>query len=191
MALVLAAGGAAVSGCADRADTAEATVANSVVGGDDRNGEYMPAIDWMKLDTNHKKGDVEWGDISSVSALDPNRVFVVTWGDKNAAGQVQNASNPTHMVVVLDRDGNVIENWSQWDSLMHTPHEVYVDPYDPAMPVWVVERGTSGGKTMEVFKFSNDGKQLLLRLGKGRRPRRPSRRPAPASRVPSSTASLR
>jgi sugar lactone lactonase YvrE len=169
-ALTLAVGLAVLSGCAEQADTAEATAAaNTVVGGDDRNGEYLPAINWMKLDENHDD-QVQWGDISGVSALDPNRVFVVTWGDKNAAGQVQNASNPTHMIVVLDRDGNVIENWSQWDSLMHTPHEIYVDPYDPAMPVWVVERGTSGGKTMEVLKFSNDGKQLLLRLGKGEIP---------------------
>ena len=169
-ALVLAAGLAVLSGCAEPADTAEATAAAStVVGGDDRNGQYLPAIDWMKLDTNHDD-EVQWGDISGVSAIDPNRVFVVTWGDKNSRGEVQNASNPTHMVVVLDRDGNVIENWSQWDSLMHTPHEIYVDPYDPAMPVWVVERGTSGGKTMEVLKFSNDGKQLLMRLGKGETP---------------------
>ena len=169
-ALVLVSSLAVLAACAEPADTAEATAANAVVGGDDRNGDYMPAIDWMKLDENHKPGDVEWGDISGVSAIDPNRVFVVTWGDKNAKGEVQNPANPTHMVVVLDRDGNVIENWSQWDSLMHTPHEIYVDPYDPAMPVWVVERGTSGGKTMEVLKFSNDGKQLLLRLGKGETP---------------------
>jgi sugar lactone lactonase YvrE len=170
MVLLLGAGLGVASGCAEPAQTAEADPAPTSVGGDERNGAYMPAIDWMKLDKNMTKGDVEWGDISSVSAIDPNRVFVVTWGDKNAKGEIQNPTNPTHMIVVLDRDGNVIENWSQWDSLMHTPHEIYVDPYDPAMPVWVVERGTSGGKTMEVLKFSNDGKQLLLRLGKGEIP---------------------
>lgn len=170
-ALVLASSLVVLSGCAERADSAPATAAaSSVIGGDDRNGDYTPAIDWMKLDKNQKKGDVEWGDISSVSAIDPNRVFVVTWGDKNAKGEIQNPSNPTHMVVVLDKDGNVTENWSQWDSIMHTPHEVYVDPYDPAMPVWVVERGASGPRHMEVFKFSNDGKQLLLRLGKDETP---------------------
>jgi sugar lactone lactonase YvrE len=168
-ALLLAAVLAVFSGCNEQARTAEASGAGSVVGGDERNGEYTPAIAWMKLDQNHTEGDVEWGDISGVSAIDPNRVFVVTWGDKNAAGQVQNPTNPTHMVVVLDRDGNVIENWSQWDSIMHTPHEIYVDPYDPAMPVWVVERGL-GAPRMEVFKFSNDGKQLLLRLGKDETP---------------------
>ena len=170
-ALVLAAGLAVFSGCAAPADSANATntPANDVIGGDDRNGEYVP-VEWMKLDKNMTKGDIEWGDHSGVSAIDPNRVFVVTWGDKNAKNEVQVADKvggPTHMIVVLDRDGNVIENWSQWDTLMHTPHDVYVDPYDPAMPVWVVERGTSGGKTMEILKFSNDGKQLLMRLGQG------------------------
>src|SRR5262245_1149033 len=118
-ALMLAAGMTALSGCAEKAETAPAaTAANAAIGGDERNGDYLPAIDWMKLDpkSSQKKGDVEWGDISSVSAIDPNRVFVVTWGDKNAKGEIQNPNNPTHMVVVLDKDGNVIENWSQWDS---------------------------------------------------------------------------
>ncbi len=171
-ALVLAAGLAVLSGCAAPADTADAPVANTVIGGDDRNGEYVP-VNWMKLDKNHVAGEVEWGQHSGVSAIDPNRVFVVTWGDMDKAGKVQVADpvgGPTHMIVVLDREGNVIENWSQWDTLMHTPHDIYVDPYDPAMPVWVVERGTSGGKTMEILKFSNDGKELLMRLGKGETP---------------------
>jgi hypothetical protein len=171
---VLAAGVAVLSGCAaEEAGTAEATMAaNGRIGGDDRNGEYIP-VDWMKPDPAFHKDGVEWGSHSGVSAIDPNRVFIVTWGDMNAEGQVQSptpAGGPTHMVVVHDREGNMIENWSQWDSLMHTPHDIYVDPYDPEKPVWVVERGTSGGKTMEILKFSNDGKQLLMRLGKGEIP---------------------
>jgi hypothetical protein len=171
-ALVLAAGVAVLSGCAESAETAEMQTANTEVGGDDRNGEYVPQ-EWMKDDPAIHVNGINWGSHSDVSAIDPNRVFVVTWGDVNAEGQVVNASRaggPTHMVVVLDREGNMIENWSQWDSVMHTPHAIKVDPYDPAMPVYVVERGTSGGTEMEVLKFSNDGKQLIWRIGKDETP---------------------
>jgi hypothetical protein len=167
-ALVLA-GVAVLSGCAESAETAEMQTANQVVGGDDRNGQYLPN-EWMKDDPATHVNGVQWGQHSDVSAIDPNRVYVVTWGDMDAEGQVVNANvirggGPTHMVVVLDAQGNVIENWSQWDTLMHTPHAIKVDPYDPAMPVYVVERGTSGGPKMGLLKFSNDGKQLLWRRG--------------------------
>jgi sugar lactone lactonase YvrE len=173
--LALAAGLPALTGCMDRAATAQPAAVTTVIGGDDRNGEYVPAIGWMKDDPATHQNGITWGSHSDVSAIDPNRVFVVTWGDMDPQGKVVNANlipggGPTHMIVVLDRDGNVIENWSQWDTVMHTPHAIKVDPYDPAMPVYVVERGVSGGTEMEVLKFSNDGKQLLWRLGKEETP---------------------
>src|SRR5687767_9291380 len=157
-ALAFTAGMVALSGCADQA-TAEPQTANTEIGGDDRNGEYVPQ-EWMKNDPATHVNGVNWGSHSDVSAIDPNRVFVVTWGDTDAEGQVVNANairggGPTHMVVVFDAQGNMIENWSQWDTLMHTPHAIKVDPYDPAMPVYVVERGTSGGTKMGLLKFSN------------------------------------
>ena len=68
------------------------------------------------------------------------------------------------MVAVANRNGEIIEVWTQWDSILETPHAVYVDPYDPAMPVWVVERGARG-PFMQVLKFSNDSEELLLRIG--------------------------
>src|SRR5688572_13749380 len=89
-AIVLAAGVAVLSGCAEQAETAEAA-ANTVVGGDDRNGEYLPNA-WMKDDPATHVNGVNWGSHSDVSAIDPNRVFVVTWGDVDAEGQVVNAS---------------------------------------------------------------------------------------------------
>jgi sugar lactone lactonase YvrE len=162
-ALVLAAGVAVLSACAESAETAEMAANGAVIGGDDRNGEYIPQ-EWMKDDPAVHVNGINWGSHSDVSALDPNRVYVVTWGDTYPEGQTAPA-NPTHMVVVVDAQGNMIENWSQWDSLMHTPHAIKVDPYDPAMPVYVVERGTSGGTKMGVLKFSNDGKQLLWKIG--------------------------
>jgi hypothetical protein len=149
-----------LSSCAEPA-TAEADATNAVVGGDDRNGPYDPAVGWWKAAPNHDE-TWHWGSMGSVSAIDPNRVFAVTWGDRNDAGELRTPAS--NMVVVANRNGEIVEVWRQWDSILETPHSVYVDPHDPAMPIWIVERGASG-PFMSILKFSNDGKELLLRLG--------------------------
>lgn len=68
-----------------------------------------------------------------------------------------------YTLVVLNRNGRVIENWSQWNSLLGHPHHVMINPYDPEKHVWVVDAGTQ-----QVFKFSHDGKKLVMALGKHR-----------------------
>jgi len=35
-----------------------------------------------------------------------------------------------HCVLVFDAQGNLIENWTQWDSMMQRPHFVAISPYD-------------------------------------------------------------
>jgi DNA-binding beta-propeller fold protein YncE len=47
---------------------------------------------------------------------------------------------------------------------MVMPHYVTISPYDPTKAVWVVSRETD-----QIFKFSHDGKQLLMTLGQDRR----------------------
>ena len=152
---------AALSACMSENSAQPAGSGMMAVGGDDRNGEYMPVRDWWKPAPNHDS-IWHWGDMGGVSALDPDRVFAVTWGDKNDEGELQTPTS--NMVVVANRDGEIIEQWTQWDSILNWPHQVYVDPYDPAMPVWVVERG-GGGPYMQVVKFTNDGSEILLRIG--------------------------
>ena len=160
LALVLAAC-AALSACMSENGAQSAGDGMMAVGGDDRNGDYMPVRDWWKPAPNHDS-IWHWGDMGGVSALDPDRIFAVTWGDKNDEGELQTPTS--NMVVVANRDGEIIEQWTQWDSILNWPHQAYVDPYDPAMPVWVVERG-GGGPYMQVVKFSNDGNEILLRIG--------------------------
>ncbi len=63
-------------------------------------------------------------------------------------------------IMVLNADGKVIENWSQWNSEVSIAHHIIIDPYDPAHAVWVVDRFNH-----RILKFSNDGKQLLLKVG--------------------------
>jgi DNA-binding beta-propeller fold protein YncE len=63
-------------------------------------------------------------------------------------------------LVVADRNGNIIERWTQWDKMFRRPHSVYVSPYDATKAVWVVDDYRHA-----IFKFTNDGKTLLQTIG--------------------------
>jgi sugar lactone lactonase YvrE len=82
------------------------------------------------------------------------------------SGRMHNA------VVIVNAAGKVLESWNQWDSLFvgsghperpgrqYGPHSAAISPYDPEHAVWVLD-----DKTQQLFKFSNDGKKLLLTVG--------------------------
>ena len=65
-----------------------------------------------------------------------------------------------HNIVVVNAEGKITEDWNQWDKLFTRAHDVEISPYDPQKSVWVVDAEGHG-----VYKFSNDGKKLLLQLG--------------------------
>ena len=65
-----------------------------------------------------------------------------------------------HCLVVVNREGNIVETWTQWDKLFKHPHAVFINPYDPEKDVWVVD-----DYRQAIFKFSNDGKKLLQTIG--------------------------
>ena len=78
-----------------------------------------------------------WGSVSGVAADTPDRIIVAIWGDQHPErGERPDGSN---YLVVVNGDGDIIENWSQWDSIFNRPHQVYISPYDPDRHVWVVE----------------------------------------------------
>jgi DNA-binding beta-propeller fold protein YncE len=64
------------------------------------------------------------------------------------------------VIVVFDRNGKVIEDWSQWDKIWGRPHDVEISPYDPEKHIWIVDADNHF-----VGKFTNDGKKMVLRLG--------------------------
>lgn len=132
-------------------------------GGDDRNGPYDVVPGWWKPAPDHDSVWT-WGSAAGVWPDTPDRIFVVMWGDQRRQ-PVPGADNERHrnFLLVVDRDGNVVENWSQWDSLFNRPHQIYIDPYDPDRAVWVDERGGNGVHEA-ILKFSNDGSELLLRM---------------------------
>jgi DNA-binding beta-propeller fold protein YncE len=63
-------------------------------------------------------------------------------------------------IVVFDGNGNIIERWTQWDSILKRPHFVAVNPYDPEKHVWVVD-----DHSHVIYKFSNDGKRIVQTIG--------------------------
>ncbi|MGH9145382.1 MAG: peptidyl-alpha-hydroxyglycine alpha-amidating lyase family protein [Vicinamibacterales bacterium] len=65
-----------------------------------------------------------------------------------------------HIVTVFDAQGNLIEDWTQWDKMFRRPHAIYISPYDPQKNIWIVDDYRHA-----IFKFSNDGKKLLQTLG--------------------------
>ena len=65
-----------------------------------------------------------------------------------------------HCILVFDGNGNIVEDWTQWDSLLARPHAVYVSPYDPDKHVWIVDDFRQA-----IFKFTNDGKRLVQTIG--------------------------
>lgn len=65
-----------------------------------------------------------------------------------------------HSVVVVDGEGNFIEDWTQWDGMFKRPHAVYISPYDAQKRVWIVDDHTHA-----IYIFSHDGKQLLQTIG--------------------------
>jgi hypothetical protein len=65
-----------------------------------------------------------------------------------------------HCLTIVDADGNIIEQWTQWDKIFKRPHFVAINPYDPEKHVWVVDDHMHA-----IYKFSHDGKTLVQTLG--------------------------
>jgi NHL repeat-containing protein len=63
-------------------------------------------------------------------------------------------------ITVVDRNGNIVERWTQWDKILKRPHFVTINPYDPEKHVWVVDDHMHA-----IYKFTHDGKQLVQTIG--------------------------
>jgi hypothetical protein len=163
VAVVLTTGLAVLAGCAqgDSPESRSASRGEIVKGGDDRTGEYEAVEGWWKPAPDHE-GPWTWGEVSGLAVDTPDRIVVAIWGDRNEDGIERPGG--TNYVVVVDRNGNILERWTQWDSIFNKPHQVYISPYDPERHVWIVERGGGRGVNMQILKFTNDGSELVMRL---------------------------
>jgi peptidylamidoglycolate lyase len=106
-------------------------------------------------------GRLPWRDATSASP--PGKLF---GPDGKSPGDDLDVGKPgvdyqwSHIINVVDANGNFIEDWRQWDKMFRRPHAVFESPYDPQKNVWIVDDYRHA-----VFKFSNDGKRLLQTLG--------------------------
>ena len=163
VALFLAAGLAALPACVDENQAAPSSGSQGAVvkGGDDRTGGYDAVEGWWKPAPDHE-GPWTWGEVSGLAVDTPDRIIVAVWGDRDAEGQEREGG--TNYLVVVNRNGDIVERWTQWDSILNKPHQVYISPYDAERHVWVVERGGGRGVNMQILKFTNDGSELVMRL---------------------------
>jgi 6-phosphogluconolactonase (cycloisomerase 2 family) len=65
-----------------------------------------------------------------------------------------------HCLTVVNANGEIIEQWTQWDKIFKRPHFITINPYDPEKHVWVVDDHMHA-----IYKFTNDGKQLVQTVG--------------------------
>ena len=65
-----------------------------------------------------------------------------------------------HSILVMNAEGKITEDWTRWDKMWTRPHDIEISPYDSEKHVWIVDAEGHG-----VYKFTNDGKKLLLTLG--------------------------
>ena len=157
----------ALPGCAAESDGSSLPgSAGLVKGGDGRTGEYDVVEGWWKAAPNHADGWT-WGQVAGLAVDSPDRIIVVTRGDWIRAEPRQ--TRRENFIVVADGDGNIVETWNQWDSLLTLPHQVYINPYDPERSIWITESGGAGQHL--VLKLSNDGTELLMKLGNPDNPR--------------------
>jgi hypothetical protein len=157
---ILFAGLVVLPGCT--ADNGTGDITEGTKGGDERNGAYNAPTDWWKPHPESAAG-YTYAQVSGVVADNPNRIIVGIRGDRTPEGEER--PNSSNYIVVVNGNGDVTERWTQWDTLLGFPHQLYINPYDPERHVWVVERGGTM-KTIheQILKFTNDGKDLVLRL---------------------------
>ena len=91
---------------------------------------------------------------------DPAKGFEIWRGSSPPYRELGVDARWEHCLVVVDAQGNITEQWTQWDKIFKRPHSVYVSPYDPEKHVWVVDDHMHA-----IYKFTNDGKQLVQTVG--------------------------
>lgn len=154
-----------------------ALVGGQQKGGLDETGPYEPVENWFK------PGFDRWAQpVLGVVADTPDRILVVAGSEGSGrlgsgaigpAGDIldKTPARPTrdipdaeaaqqHHVLVLNGEGKLIEEWTQWNGLIDYSHSVAISPYDRERHVWVVDRGNN-----QILKFTNDGKTLVMSVG--------------------------
>ena len=139
-------------------------------------GPYEVVTNWPQPLPGHE--DWVWGATIGIVADSPNRIIVAQRGElprpegvepgwsaiAAVPGRRAEGNNRfEHCLYVVDASGKIVESWTQWDSMFEGgrgPHKLAISPYDPERHVWVVD-----DLLHQVFKLTNDGKEIVLTLG--------------------------
>ncbi|MBI4887494.1 MAG: hypothetical protein HY824_10400 [Acidobacteria bacterium] len=149
-------------------------------GGFDISGPYQVDPNWPKK-TWPAPGYI-WGSQGGVFPESADKVFLVSrgeielpkdvrigpnfpgnWGALNRGGATGEVPVFRNTILIVNRQGDLVESWKQWDSLFEGgrgPHQIYVEPYDPERHVWIVD-----DMNHVIHKFTNDGKTKVFTLG--------------------------
>ena len=145
-------------------------------GGEEETGQYEVVDRWPAPWA--RQGYI-WGSQPGIAVDSVNRILIAARGElklpetlgrgfNGSWGSLgQRATEPKpemrNCIVAVDGSGKLIEAWTQWDKLFEGgggPHKIRIDPNDPQRHVWVVNDARH-----QIYKFTNDGKQLVLTLG--------------------------
>ena len=147
-------------------------------GGENLSGPYEPVPDWPQPIHD----DWSWGSTAGIWAETPDRIFVFQRGElpvqtgslvapggipKRRATEFASPEKARweHTLMIFNGEGKLIDSWEQHNHLFVRPHRVLVSPYDPDRNVWLVDDGAH-----QIFKFTPDGKRILLTLGEHKVP---------------------
>lgn len=126
----------------------------------DITGPYDVVPNWLKT---IEEGVTTY--VVGVFAESPDRILVTSTGA--TPGKQVGTFNPKapgakldHLMMVLDRNGRVVEEWRQWFPLWGNPHVARINPYDPEKHVWFIDR-----ESHQIFVFTHDGKNLVRSMG--------------------------
>jgi peptidylamidoglycolate lyase len=143
-------------------------------GGAEISGPYDVVPNWP---VNMCGDGFQPGSASGVFAETPDRIFIFQRGclpvqpdgsfggdqdlvpTRNASGYDLSQKDPArhprwdHVLVIVNRDGQMVESWEQHNKLFVRPHKVLINPYDPEKHIWIVDDGAES-----FYKFTNDGK---------------------------------
>ncbi len=113
----------------------------------------VPGLPWRNANTASPPG-------AGGSRQDAAKGMEMWRGDKPPYRELGVDARWHHSIIVVDAQGNFIEDWTQWDNMFKRPHAVYISPYDAQKHVWIVDDHTHA-----IYKFTHDGKQLVQTIG--------------------------
>jgi hypothetical protein len=94
------------------------------------------------------------------SRQDPEKAHEMWRGSSPPYREMGVDARRHHAIVVVDGQGKITEDWTQWDTMFKRPHAIYISPYDAQKHVWVVDDHTHA-----IYKFTNDGKKHVQTIG--------------------------